>query len=105
MKLMKLSLRNFKGIKSFDFEPGGNDAEILGENASGKSTIVDGFMWLLFGKDSQNKADFHIKTINKKGDVNHNLEHEVSAVIFTKRNHAKKSLCRKVDEKARFRNV
>ena len=83
MKLMKLSLRNFKGIKSFDFEPGGNDAEILGENASGKTTVVDGFMWLLFGKDSQNKADFQIKTINKKGDVTHNLEHEVEGVIFT----------------------
>lgn len=84
LKLLKLSLKNFKGIKSFTFEPDGNNAEIFGNNASGKTTLADAFFWLLFNKDSQNKTDFEIKTIDPKTQqVKHNLEHEVSAVIFT----------------------
>ena len=84
MNILSIHLRNFKGIKSFDFEPNGNNAEIAGENASGKTTLVDAFTWLLFNKDSQNRTDFEIKTIDPKtGKVKHNLEHEVSAVVFT----------------------
>ena len=84
MQLISLHLRNFKGIRDFDFKPDGQNAEIAGENASGKTTLVDAFAWLLFNKDSQNRTDFEIKSIDRKTQlVKHNLEHEVSAVIFT----------------------
>ena len=62
VKLLKLSLNNFKGIKSFTLEPQGEDVNIYGDNAVGKTTIFDAFTWLLFGKDSLNRADFEIKT-------------------------------------------
>ena len=60
--LKSLTLKNFKGIKDLqiDFSKVTN---IYGENATGKTTIVDSFMWLLFGKDSKDRKDFDIKTI------------------------------------------
>ena len=63
VKLNRLTLTNFKGIRSFTLEPQGEDVNIYGDNAVGKTTIFDAFTWLLFGKDSLNRADFEIKTL------------------------------------------
>lgn len=80
--LMRLSLRNFKGIDEFEFNSDGKNTTVYGANASGKTTIVDAFYWLLFGKDSQNRTDFQIKKLNPDGTVaQHMLEHEVEGVL------------------------
>lgn len=81
MELMRLTLTNFKGIKSFTLEPQGQDCDVYGANASGKTTIFDGFTWLLFDKNSQNKKDFNIKTLDSNGQPLHGLEHTVEAVL------------------------
>ncbi len=81
MKLMKLELTNFKGIRSFTFEPHGQNATILGDNASGKTTIYDGFLWSLFDKDSAGAKAFEIKTLTNDGKPIHGLEHGVEAVF------------------------
>lgn len=81
IKLLKLNLRNFKGIKDFTLSPGGKNVNVYGDNATGKTTIMDAFIWLLFGKDSQNNSNFNIKTLDKNGNVIHGLEHEVSAEL------------------------
>ena len=81
MKLNRLTLENFKGARSFTIEPNGSDLSIYGNNAAGKTTIVDGWLWLLFGKDSHGKADFEIKTLDKDNEPLHNLEHTVEGVI------------------------
>lgn len=81
MKLLKLSLNNFKGIRSFTLEPQGEDVNIYGDNAVGKTTIFDAFTWLLFGKDSLNRADFEIKTLGPDGEPLHGLEHSVEGVF------------------------
>ncbi|ECB9834435.1 AAA family ATPase [Listeria monocytogenes] len=80
IKLLKVQLENFKGIKELeiDFE---NSTSIYGANASGKTTILDAFTWLLFDKDSTNKKDFAIKTLDTEGNVIHKLNHVVTAVI------------------------
>ncbi|HHQ0867301.1 TPA: AAA family ATPase [Listeria innocua] len=80
IKLLKLQLENFKGIKELeiDFE---NSTSIYGANASGKTTIIDAFTWLLFDKDSTNKKDFAIKTLDMEGKVIHKLNHVVTAVL------------------------
>ncbi|MFA6691873.1 MAG: AAA family ATPase, partial [Saccharofermentanales bacterium] len=75
----KLSLNNFKGIKSFTLDAQGEDVNIFGDNATGKTTLMDAFLWLLFGKDSQNKTDFEIKTLGPDGEPEHGLEHSVEA--------------------------
>ncbi len=81
MRLHRLNLRNFKGIRDFTFEPGGRDTRIFGDNATGKSTLADAFHWLLFGKDSRGQAQFSIKTLGPDGDPIHKLEHEVEGVL------------------------
>lgn len=78
IQLLNLRLRNFKGIKDLQLDMNGADLKIYGDNGTGKTTIFDGFLWLLFGKDSNNRADFSIKTLND-GIAFHNLEHEVEA--------------------------
>lgn len=80
IRLTKLELTNFKGVKQFTLDLNGQDAAINGANGTGKTSLYDGFLWLLFGKDSLNSAAFEIKTIGKAGSL-HNLSHEVEGVF------------------------
>lgn len=81
MKLLKLELKNFKGIKKFTLDTQGGNVSIYGDNATGKTTIMDAFLWLLFDKDSQNKKDFDIKTLDADGNPVHGLDHEVEGIF------------------------
>ena len=78
--LKKLSLKNFKGVKelSLEFDKITN---ITGENGTGKTTIFDGFLWLLFGKDSQGKSAFEVQPLDSQGNVLHGLETNVIAIL------------------------
>jgi DNA repair exonuclease SbcCD ATPase subunit len=60
----------------------GLNTSIFGENATGKTTLVDSFIWLLFDKDSQNKKEFSLKTLDEHGKEKHMLEHEVKGVFL-----------------------
>ncbi len=81
IKILELNLRNFKGIKDFTLSPEGKNVNVYGDNATGKTTLMDAFTWLLFDKDSQNSSSFNVKTLDKNGNVIHGLEHEVSAKL------------------------
>ncbi|MGI6079017.1 MAG: AAA family ATPase [Fastidiosipilaceae bacterium] len=81
MKILNLTLQNFKGIRYFDLDTQGKDANIYGDNATGKTTLADAFMWLLFDKDSSNRKDFEIKTLGPDGEPEHGLDHSVEAVL------------------------
>lgn len=79
MKLVQLNLQNFKGIEFGDFRFT-NNTIIRGDNATGKTTVFDALCWLLFGKDSLDRADFQIKTL-KNGEPVHNVNHMVQAAF------------------------
>lgn len=55
MKLDKIKLENFKGLKSetIDFA---DETTILGMNGTGKTTIKDAFLWLIGGVDSTGRV-------------------------------------------------
>jgi len=74
----QLTLINFKGIRELviNFNHWTN---VYGANEAGKTTIQDAFRWLLFGKDSTDRTDFQIKTVDSRGKVIPKIEHEVSA--------------------------
>lgn len=78
--LQSITIENFKGIKEFTAFFG-KETTIKGANATGKSTLVDSFLWLLTGKDSENRADFEIKTVDEKNDPIHHLQHSVTGVL------------------------
>jgi DNA repair exonuclease SbcCD ATPase subunit len=74
IKLVELSIENFKGIreKTVNFQE--DTTVISGRNASGKTTLMDAFFWLLFGKDSQGRADFQIRPVDENGMLVDNIE-------------------------------
>ena len=95
--IKKLSLVNFKGIRSLTIDFGGKDITISGRNGSGKTTIFDAFTWLMFGKDSHDRKAFNIKTLDADGNAIARIPHEVSATINV--NGEEIHLCRRYCEK------
>lgn len=59
----ELHLRNFRGARDVrvSFTAGTNI--VCGDNGTGKSTLMDAFLWLLFGKDAEERKDCEIKRI------------------------------------------
>lgn len=51
MKIMKISLENFKGAKHKEIVLDGQSARLCGENGSGKSTIATAVSWVLSDSD------------------------------------------------------
>jgi len=80
INLNSLTLTNFKGIKNMTVKFG-KETNILGDNATGKSTINDAFRWVLFGKNSEDKTDFNMKPLTSEGKPIHNLETEVIVAL------------------------
>jgi len=68
MKLQTLSITNFKGIRRLDADLGGKAASVYGDNGTGKTTVYDAFLWVLFGKDSAGRADFSIQPLSETGE-------------------------------------
>lgn len=82
MKLIKLTLENFQGIKQFTLEPNGASMNVYGANGTGKTTLFNGLTWLLFGKASDNEPNYSPKTIDIDGSERHFLEHKVEGVFL-----------------------
>lgn len=80
--LKSIKLVNFKGVlnKEILLKEEGNS--IFGANGTGKTTVADSFVFLLFGKDTTDRKDFEIKTLDQHGKVIPQIDHEVSAVLI-----------------------
>ncbi|HEA65420.1 MAG TPA: hypothetical protein ENI07_01160, partial [Desulfobacterales bacterium] len=81
IKLTKLTLKNFKAIRNFEFRPDGKNATIRGQNRKGKTSIGDGFRDLLFGKNMKGETDFARQPLDESGQKIHHLETLEEAVI------------------------
>ena len=95
--LKQISFLNFKGFKEFKITFNDDVTSVFGKNGTGKTTIFDGFTWLLFGKDSQDRKQFNLKTLDENGKVIPKLPHEVNAII--ENNGETIELCRRLKEK------
>ena len=80
LTLKSLHIENFKGIKALDVSFS-DRSKILGRNASGKTTIVDAFLWLLFNKNSAYNEKFDLRPIDPDGKFVDYVDITVSAVI------------------------
>ncbi len=85
MKLMKLTIDNFKGIEHFSVRPEGKNLVIRGQNGTGKTTVADAFAWVTFGRSfSGSSVETQIKRRDPKtgqtpedGGVVHAVEAEL----------------------------
>lgn len=95
--IKKLSLLNFKGIRELEINFNESVTSISGRNGSGKTTVFDAFTWLMFGKDSEDRKAFNIKTLDASGKAIEKIPHEVTAIIEV--NGEAVTLCRRFKEK------
>ena len=81
--IKRLSLANFKGLRNVVIDFNDTVTTISGRNGTGKTTVMDAFTWLLWGKDSEGNVDskFGIKTNDAEGNFIPDLEHEVAGTL------------------------
>lgn len=79
VQIKSMALTNFRGHKSTKINF--SDLTIIsGDNGTGKSTVFDAFVWLLFGKDQFDRKDFEIiPTLD--GKMLERVDASVEAVI------------------------
>ena len=80
IKIESLCLQNFKGCKERKVNFA-DKTDIYGANATGKTTLLDGFMWLLFDKDSTGASKFQIRPLDADGNQINNVEIMVEATL------------------------
>ena len=76
MKIAKMHLENFRGIKSLNLELMGKDAAIYGANGTGKTTIANAIIWALLDVPATGEKDF-----NPKSTGTHDLQHSVELTV------------------------
>jgi len=80
IELKQIVMHNFKGVKDLTINFIGN-MNIYGDNATGKTSILDAFLWCLFNKNSQNVTSFNVKPLLPDGSELHNQEYSVELVF------------------------
>lgn len=81
--LKSLELKNFKSFRHAKFDDF-NEKEnfIYGKNGAGKSTIEDASCWLWTGKDSKDRKDYEIKSLDENNQTEKQINVEVHAVYL-----------------------
>ena len=79
--IKQLTLLNFKGIRNLTVDFHKCETNIRGYNGTGKTSVFDAFTWVLFGKDSKDRKEFNIKTLDKNNQPIERIPHEVTAVL------------------------
>lgn len=76
----KIEFVNFKCFRNETFKFNKNITSIYGNNGSGKTTIVDGICYVLFGKDSLFRTQFGLKTKENNEEIR-DIPHSVELTI------------------------
>ena len=83
MKILKLTLENFQGIRKASFVFDGQSAIIYGNNAAGKTTVFNSVTWLLYGRASTETSGYTPKTRGGPDGFLHNLNHSAYGEFVT----------------------
>ena len=67
MKILRLELENFRGIKNLAIDFDGKDTDIFGANGTGKTTVANAICWLLIDRPATEEPDFDPKTTGAHG--------------------------------------
>ncbi|HAR72997.1 MAG TPA: hypothetical protein DCR77_06260, partial [Flavobacteriaceae bacterium] len=81
--LKTLELKNFKSFRHAKFDDFNEKKNfIYGKNGAGKSTIEDASCWLWTGKDSKDRKDYEIKSLDENNQTEKQINVEVHAVYL-----------------------
>lgn len=71
IKIIRLTLENFKCHAFLNLQLDGKSVSIYGDNATGKTSVYDAVIWLLFSKDSAGNGEknIDIKPLDESGEV------------------------------------
>lgn len=81
LKLIELSIENFKGVEKFTIKPRGKNIVIRGKNGTGKSTIADAYFWLLTNQNSDLRASFNIIPVDENSRPVNHTQPTVTAIL------------------------
>ena len=78
LTLNRIELISFKGMENqvFDLE---QINEFLGDNRTGKTTIANGILWALFGKDIYGRSNYEIMPLDANGNM---IDHKEPSVLL-----------------------
>jgi hypothetical protein len=101
IELDYLELQNFKGIDSFRLNLGGQPANVMGKNGTGKTTLADAFYWLITDTNADNNGNFNPLSDKSRNDINDKMPAIVEAGMFigSKSYKLKKVFCKKFIQK------
>lgn len=80
IELTSIKIEDFRGTKSLELQLDGKDTVVRGANGTGKTTILDAYLWCLTGKDSQGRTDCEIKR-REKGETLPKVDASVTVVL------------------------
>ena len=90
IRIQNITLAPFKGVRT-SLDLNGNNAEVRGENGTGKTTIADAWLWLLTGKSfagltDSGKGAFSVLPINaNSAEVKADITIDGEAIRLTRR--------------------
>lgn len=82
IKILELKIRAFKGIRDLALNLDGKSANLEGRNGTGKTSVYDAYLWMLFGKDSTGSTKFDVKPLNEDGSFRTGTDTEVEALLL-----------------------
>lgn len=82
MRLLRLELQDFQGLRRFALEAGGENCTVYGTNGTGKTTIANAISWLLFDKPYTGEKNYSPKTVDEDGRELHHLDHRATATFL-----------------------
>lgn len=81
LKLKNVNYKDFKGITHFEFEIQEKNAVVAGQNGTGKTSLLDGWLWLILGKDSRG-SKLNPKPLDELNQEKLGLEPMIEATVI-----------------------
>ena len=78
----RMTLTNFRGIKQLTVDLGERLVEISGANATGKSTLLNAYLWCLWGIDQEGRKDFNLKPLDQEGNSTDKVDVSVELTLL-----------------------
>lgn len=78
----RMTLTNFRGIKNLTVDFDKDQTEVSGANATGKSTLLNAYLWCLWGVDQEGRKDFNLKPLDQEGNSTDKVDVSVELTLL-----------------------